>query len=312
MTYSYLLSLLPARLAEAVRALFPDVPPEELRVRRGRPTTLTNGGKTLYPGVTLDGAEVERLYASLCRGSVCAFEAELRQGFLPLGGGIRVGIGGAYDLFGAGEPEVRGVRRAETLVFRFPHAVPGAAAPVLRAWEEKGFSGGLLLWSPPGGGKTTVLRDLAASLAGKRLRRRVVVLGARREIWMEEVFRETPADVVSGLPTPAAIGLAVRSLSPEFLCCDEIGREEARAAADAARVGVPLVAAAHARSREELLRRPGIGDLIRDGTFSATVGIHREGGEPSFEIAFSDEADASAGQPSVPVLTYRRRGDGGT
>ena len=283
MTYGALLSLFPPRLREAVTALFPTDPPEEIRIRRCRPVSLTAGGETLLPGVTLNGNETDRLFSELCLGSSHAFEVEIGEGYVPLGDGVRLGLGGTFDLTGEGSAvTVRGVRQVETLVLRLPHEVPDAALPVYRIWEKKGFRGGILLYAPPGGGKTTVLRDLARLLGGKNCRRRAVVIDDRREIFQRERFEDTVTDFVTGLPKQAGFELAVRALSPEVLLCDELGASETEGIRRTAGSGVPLIATVHASSFTELKARPGIGELLADGVFPTVIGIIRKNGALSF------------------------------
>lgn len=283
MTYEMLLSLFPTRLREAVISLFPSDPPEEIRVRRCRPVSLTAGGETLLPGVTLNGNETDRLFSDLCLGSEHAYEAELREGYVPLGDGFRLGVGGTFDLL---EEEnrvfIKGVRQVETMVLRLPRAVRDAALPVYRLWEKKGFRGGILLYAPPGGGKTTVIRDLSCLLGGKNCRKRAVVIDDRREIFLRERFSDTVTDFISGLPKTVGLELAVRSLAPEVLLCDEIGASETDGLRRAAGTGVPLIAAVHASSFAELKARPGIGELIYDGVFPTVIGISRKNGGLSF------------------------------
>ena len=283
MTYGTLLSLFPPRLREAVTALFPTEPPEEIRVRRCRPVSLTSGGETLLPGVTLNGSETDRLFSDLCFGSSHAFEAEIREGYVPLGDGVRLGIGGTFDLTGEGNTvTVKGVRQVETLVLRLPREVPDAALPVFRIWEKKGFRGGVLLYAPPGGGKTTVIRDLSRLLGGKTCRKRAVVIDDRREIFQRDFFSDTVTDFVTGLPKQAGLEIAVRALSPEVLLCDEIGASETGEIRRTAGSGVPLIATVHASSFAELKVRPGIGELLSDGVFPTVIGIFRKNGALSF------------------------------
>ena len=287
MTYEMLLSLFPLRLREAITALFPTDPPEEIRIRRCRQVSLTAGGETVLPGVTLNGNETDRLFSDLCLGSSHAFEAEIREGYVPLGDGMRLGICGAFDLNGEGKTfMVRGVRQVETLVIRLPHEVPDAALPVFRIWEKKGFRGGILLYAPPGGGKTTVIRDLARLIGGKNCRKRAVVIDDRREIFQRERFSDTVTDFITGLPKPVGIEIAVRALSPEVLLCDEIGASEAAGLRCSAGSGVPLIATVHASACSELKARPGIGELLSDGFFPTVIGISRKKGTLCFREDF--------------------------
>ena len=86
-----------------------------------------------------------------------------------------------------------------------------------------------------------------------------------------------PSDIYLGYPKAMAMELAVRTMSPQYLLCDELGAEEADAILAAQNAGVPLIASAHAPSLEALLRRPALRRLHEAGVFGHYVGIRREG-----------------------------------
>ena len=130
---------------------------------------------------------------------------------------------------------------------------------------------GVLIFSPPGGGKTTALRSLARSLSRDR---RVVIVDEREEIYTDELL-DREIDVLSGYRRGYGISLATRSLSPDVILTDEISAEDATEVLLASNSGVPIIATAHAASVAELMRREGMRRLFECGVFGSAVGIYR-------------------------------------
>ncbi|MBQ2719889.1 MAG: hypothetical protein IJF73_07475 [Clostridia bacterium] len=274
---SRLFSLLPPAVTAAVRRYgacrtdFFDTL-AEIRLRADRAASLTVGGKNHPLPVTLTAAELSALLVTLCRGSVYAYREELCEGYLDLGGGVRVGACGRAVLTGG---RVTGVSDVTSLVFRIPSAMEGVGEEAYRLFCREG--GGMLIYSPPGVGKTTLLRDLCRLLSTGREARRVAIVDTRGELGVG-YGRGALVDILVGYPKAVGIELAVRTLSPEVVAVDEIGsRREAEAILGVAAAGVPLVATAHAATLSELTRRGGIAPLCRAGVFRTAVRLFRHG-----------------------------------
>ncbi len=248
---------------------------EEVRLHRGRRATLTSSGKNIPTSAVLSGSEIERVLTRLCEGSVYAFRDTIAEGYISLRGGIRVGVCGRAALSGG---KISGVYDIDTLAVRIPHRSPMLGHEIVALLSEMNFTRGVLIYSPPGVGKTTLLRSLAAMLASGKDARRVSVIDTRGELAFSLDSPMLCIDLLSGYPRNIGIALAARTLGTEVMICDEIGsRAEAEAIREAHNCGVPLIATAHASSVRELLGRTGIGILHRAGCFGAYVGLARRG-----------------------------------
>ena len=253
-------SAIPLKSIEKLRITEPLSQITEIRLRAGRPSVAVNiFGAMKVCSAAFSAEEIADCFAEICRYSVYSFEEEIAQGFITLDGGHRVGIcGTAVTKNGI----ITSLKDISGLNIRIAHQVYGCADELY----ERAFSDGLhslLLGGKPLSGKTTVLRDLARRLGEHH---RVVLIDSRNEL--SASVRGTPSfnvglntDVLCGCEKSAGIMLAVRSLSPEVIICDEIGNDEA-AIEQAMFCGVKIIASAHANSIEQLKKRPSTRGLM--------------------------------------------------
>ncbi len=248
----------------------------EIRLREGAPVCFTlsggnyfissSGKPTQFPsGKALCGADIESVVKKLCGGSIYSYEDCIAKGYIPCKGGIRAGVAGELGHSSDGKAFVSHI---SSVCIRIPHDVKGISDGVMRIFEKNGLCG-ILIYSPPAGGKTTLLRELAARLSSGYAcvpPTRVALIDERSEI---VCGAELPlCDIYDGYPKANAMEYALRTMSPEIILCDELGAEsEVNSVLAVQNAGVPLVATAHAKSKAELLRRPQIKKLIDAGVF---------------------------------------------
>ncbi len=271
----------PEPLLDALFADCPSLPVgtyiEEIRLRADRRATLTAGGRNLPTSVKLTERQLGALLVRLCGGSLYAYSDTIREGYMTLPHGIRVGIAGRAVCEGT---RVIGISEIDALCIRLPHRhteVGGTVSHLLRHMKTAyGCPRGVLVYAPPGVGKTTLLRGVAARMASPPDPWRTVVIDTRGELGFEVGGGDLCLDILHGYPRAKGVEIATRTLSAELMICDEIGdTDEAMALISAHHGGVPLVASAHAGTVDELLRRTGIRLLHEARLFGAYVGIRR-------------------------------------
>ncbi len=259
---------------------------------------LTNGLLRVSMG------EMQEIFVQSCAHSVFSHEHEIRKGYIQMSSGCRVGLCGTAVLE---KGQVKSVRDITSLVFRIPRDVRGCADRLFL--EGVDLRKGLLVAGEPSSGKTTLLRDLAASLSSGKFQpaSRVAVLDERGEIGGE--FDLGPcADVLLGYPKERAFDVAIRMLSPQYIICDELSPEDLDTVRKAALSGVGLIASVHA-GREELYQRPLCRELLRTGAFGAAaclVGRAQPGEIETIEYFGGEECESNGDGPGAFVRAWDR------
>lgn len=232
----------------------------ELRLRAGRPAVaVTISGKSLPCSAPLTRQDIEACFQELCRYSVHSFQREIAEGFITLPEGHRAGFCGTAVLRGG---RIETLRDISSINIRIAHEIKGCAEALFRAVFGNGLRS-LLIAGAPLSGKTTVLRDLARLLGDKH---KVALIDSRNEL--AACHDGTPqldvglnTDVLSAYPRKEAMEIALRTLSPEIIICDEIG-SDIGAIKSCIHCGVKLIATAHASSLEEVSRHFGNAELL--------------------------------------------------
>ena len=236
--YEQAAALLPIRWQRPARQL-PDwqkVQAEELRLRVGQPmTVLLSEGEHLLPqegGQTIvTQSDLEQLCDGVTGYSRYAAGETLRCGYLTAQGGFRIGLCGTVVLQ---EGKSRNLRDFSSAVIRISRERTGLAKPLLPQLMNEGTICSTLLLSPPGLGKTTLLRDLVRQLsdgAPDRPAYRVAVADERGELAVMHQGRPQMAigchtDVLDGCPKAQAIPILLRAMNPQIIAVDEVTTPE--------------------------------------------------------------------------------------
>lgn len=272
--------VLPGRLREQALAQPPEVRQmaEEFRLRAGQPLAvlLPEGERSLGAAVTPE--DLETLCDLATDYSRYAAEETLREGYLSVRGGFRVGLCGSAVMKDGAVTNLKQISSAVIRISREQRGIAWDIAP--RLFRDGRFRSTLLL-SPPGGGKTTLLRDLVRQMSGGDgvPPQRITLVDERGEVAV--MYRGQPqmdvgprTDVLDGCPKAQAIPMVLRAMNPQIIAVDEITvREDLRAIAMAAGCGVGLLATIHAADVTELAQKPLYRQLLEERVFRLAVRI---------------------------------------
>ncbi|WP_396654026.1 stage III sporulation protein AA [Mechercharimyces sp. CAU 1602] len=280
---------------------------EEIRIRQQRPLEmifthracfiddkgrLTQQAKEAYlPSQT----DCHKMLNLVSNHSLYAMEEELKRGYVTIPGGHRIGLAGKVVME---HGVVRHLRDVTGFNVRIARQVKGVGQSLISSVIHKEQVENLLIISPPQCGKTTLLRDLARLTSNGHLHRpayKVGIVDERSEIAgcvygvpQHDVGVRT--DVLDGCSKAEGMMMMIRSMSPDVLVVDEIGRtEDGEAIHEAIYAGVRCFTTAHGFDLKDACRRPVLSSLIREGVFTRYVVLSRRQGPGTVEGVYDQE-----------------------
>lgn len=230
-------------------------------------------------GLLITKNEIKETMEYISNYSLYAFEEEIRQGFITISGGHRIGISGKTIIQGN---HIKGMKHISYINIRLAHQVKGCAdkvMPYLINEKTRGIYHTLII-SPPKCGKTTLLRDIIRQISNGSYRfdgMNVGVVDERSEIgacYMGVPQNELGirTDILDCCPKAKGMMMLIRSMSPQVIAVDEIGsKEDLEAINHVINCGCKLIATVHGSSLEDVKSKPILGELLQNRVFERYI-----------------------------------------
>lgn len=295
MTEQDITKLFPAQIRKALgQALFDRNKIYEIRLRVNAPLIVIYQGKEYF--LTLEGEltreeakayhvqteDLKEMLEYISGYSLYAFEEEIRQGFLTIVRGHRVGIAGKTILDGN---KIKSLKYISYINLRLSHQIKGCASPILPYIIKNRQICHTLIISPPRCGKTTLLRDLIRQVSnGNRympgvsvgvVDERSEIAGSYQGIPQNDLGIRT--DVLDCCPKAEGMMMLIRSMSPEVVAVDELGDyEDIHAIESVIHCGCKLFATVHGSSIEDIKRKPLLQRLMQEKVFERYIVLYKK------------------------------------
>lgn len=274
------LSYLPNTLKNAIiENISNDI--EEIRLRTNKPLNLKLPQEIKTIDYIVNQQEVLQAFEKVCENSVYSYRRQICDGYITIKGGNRVGIVGSAVIDNG---QVININYISSLNFRIARQKIGCSNKIIEDIVDiqNNSIHNTLIVSPPGCGKTTILRDIVRNISNgiKYINfkgKNIGVVDERGEI--AAMYKGIPqndigirTDVIDNMPKPEAMRLLVRSMAPDIIACDEIGSIKDVEAIDYAMCsGIKGIFTAHGKDIEELNKNPELSKLLDKHTFERII-----------------------------------------
>lgn len=227
-------------------------------------------------GYKIDGNDIEQIIERISAYSLYAYEEEIKNGFITIPCGHRVGISGKTVIE---DGKVKTIKNINGFNIRICHEIKGCGEKIYK-FIDNDFQNHTLILSPPSSGKTTLLRDLIRLISNSG--KNVSVVDERSEI--SGCYKGTPqndlglrTDVLDGCPKDKAMLILLRSFAPDVIAVDEIGKKkDVQAIKEIIYAGVTIICTVHASSIEDIKNKPYLKKLVNQKVFKNYIILDKD------------------------------------
>ncbi len=251
---------------------------EEIRIRINRNMILKYRDREEILEYVPTQRDILSMFQVFCDNSIYSYQNQICNGFITLMGGHRVGITGNIAMK---DGVVSNINYISSLNIRIAKEILGASDQILTEVLKNGNINNTLIVSPPGCGKTTILRDLIRNLSN--LGYTVSLIDERGEI--AAMYKGIPqndvglrTDVLDNVTKALGMTMAIRSMAPQIIATDEIGsKDDIEAINYGICSGVKGIFTAHGNSIEELKLNTNLGRIYEEKIFNKIIFLEKKG-----------------------------------
>ncbi|AVP56132.1 stage III sporulation protein AA [Clostridium tetani] len=291
-----ILEILPSEIKKQLNALnFKNL--QEIRIRSQKPIIVKDGACEIVTDYIATLEEVGSIVKRMSSYSIYAYDDEIKQGYITINGGHRVGICGKCVVEGE---KVKTIKYPASLNIRICREVAGCSDKILPYILKSSMVENTIIISPPNCGKTTLLRDIAKKLSNGISKldlkgMKVCVIDERSEIascvnGVPQLNLGLRTDVLDSCPKSQGIMMAIRSMSPDVIVCDEIGStEDIESIIKAMNSGVKLITTVHGYDVKDIYEREVFKGAIENKVFQKAIVLSSRKGVGTVEYIYSFE-----------------------
>lgn len=224
----------------------------------------------------IDNDKLNKSFQKICQYSIYAYQDQINNGFITLKGGHRVGICGSAILK---DESIVNLKNISSLNIRISRNILDVSDDFINKTMKDGLTS-VLIAGRPGSGKTTLLKDIIRKISSGKLKKiyNISVIDERGEIsggYNSDQLNKNmffSADIFDGYLKAQGMMIAIRTMAPDLIVCDEIGtNEELKAIESAFNSGVKIIATIHAGNKKEIYFKPQIKKIIELKAFDKIV-----------------------------------------
>jgi stage III sporulation protein AA len=289
-----ILNILPQSIREVVQGLGELTILQEVRIKVNKPLIFQLGDREVVTGYMPTQEDLKVIIQRISNYSIYAFEEEIKQGYITVRGGHRVGLCGICVMEGS---RVKTIKNIASINIRISREVKGCSNRLIPLISKNNEVFNTIIISPPKCGKTTLLRDIARNLSDGMehigLRgKKVSIIDERSEL--AACFEGIPqmnvgmrTDVLDSCLKSEGIMMSIRSMAPDVVVCDEIGTsKDMESIIMAMNCGVSLITSIHGFGIEDLNKRMVFKDLLDNNVFRKAVVLSNRNGIGTIEYVY--------------------------
>lgn len=271
----------------------------EIRIRANKPIMINYKGKYIelkdlqdYTANTLVGTSelISYILTVVTKQSIYAYNEQIKECYITTDTGIRIGICGTV-VYNNGL--VSTIKNVSSINIRISHQVMNVSEKIINLLYYNNKIKNTLIISPPGAGKTTLIRDIILKLSDEKKVQNILVVDERYEIVgmgnKSNIEIGKYVDVISGSKKEFAFSYALKTMCPSVIATDEISKEEdIESIKQAIKSGVSVIASAHAKDLCDLKFKNYFSELIKDKYFERIIVLSTRNGVGTIEGVFDE------------------------
>ena len=266
-----ILNILPNNIKNLVSNVKGEGYIQEIRIKSDKPLILIFDREEFVTDYLVTNIDIRNIMSKMMNYSLYAYDEEIRQGYITIKGGHRVGLCGSCVLEGE---KIKTINNISSINIRVSKQVIGCSDGIFPYLISNGEPENTVIISPPKCGKTTMIRDLARNFS-KHFK--VCIIDERSEIGGLSFGKSSldigiRTDILDNCPKDKGIMMAIRSMSPDIIICDEIGTyNDMESILSSICCGIKIITTIHGKDENDLYDRPVFKNILTNNAFQRGV-----------------------------------------